>query len=92
MHNVLVHMCMYLTLCTPVHVHVHCLHTVFVLQLHSDWVWGMCVDDIVKHHMAYDPPVYMYEFAHRSEYEYLPYWMGTSLLSDILLCCRVLKG
>ena len=37
----------------------------------------MCVDDILKHHMSYDPPVYMYEFAHRSEYEYLPYWMGT---------------
>ena len=59
------------------HVSLHKFYISFLnSQLHSDWVWGMCVDAILKWHMAFDAPVYMYEFAHRSEFEYLPYWMG----------------
>ena len=56
------------------------MYVIAVAQLHTDWVWGMCVDAILKWHMAYDAPVYMYEFAHRSEFEYLPVWMGEHVM------------
>jgi len=51
----------------------------------SDQVYGWCMDAMLKYHACdYSDsrnencePVYMYEFAHRSEYETLPFWMGS---------------
>ncbi len=39
-------------------------------------VYGYCIDELLKFHAAYDYPVWMYSFDHRSEFEPLPYWMG----------------
>ena len=55
-----------------------------LLQMWSDQVYGWCMDAMLKYHACdYSDarnedcePVYMYEFAHRSEYESLPLWMG----------------
>lgn len=53
------------------------------MQLWSDFVYGSCVDAFLKSqtsncepNMPDCPPTYMYMFAHRSEFEPLPFWMG----------------
>lgn len=50
------------------------------LQLYTDMIWGSCMDALLKEHMVYDEPVYMYVFSYRSEYEYLPFWMGKCII------------
>lgn len=71
----------------------------------SDQVYGWCMDAMLKYHACdYSDsrnencePVYMYEFAHRSEYETLPFWMGSypsicfcTVLSMIEMCNKQL--
>ena len=75
---------------------VYCLSVmVLSLQLWSDFVYGSCVDALVKS-QAGDcepgdqgcPKVYMYLFTHRSEFEPLPFWMGKNftVVCIITLC------
>lgn len=54
-----------------------------MMQMWSDFVYGSCVDAFLKSqtsncepNMPDCPPAYMYMFAHRSEFEPLPFWMG----------------
>lgn len=57
-----------------------------LIDLWSDQMYGSCVDSFLKSQSLCNPnnpndltcaAVYMYEFGHRSEFEVLPFWMGT---------------
>jgi carboxylesterase type B len=63
-----------------------------LIDLWSDQMYGWCVDSMLKYQSLCNPnnpndlscpPVYMYEFGHRSEYEVLPIWMGTPYGRDL---------
>ncbi|KAK2159032.1 hypothetical protein LSH36_160g05071 [Paralvinella palmiformis] len=62
-----------------------------LIDMWSDQVYGWCMDAMLKYHACdYSDsrnencePVYMYEFAHRSEYETLPFWMGIPHHKDV---------
>merc|ERR1712241_658678 len=61
-----------------------------LVDLHSDMMYGWCVDDLLKKHAEVDTssflpqnPTYMYVFNHRSQLEQLPRWMGIPHGKDV---------